>query len=88
MRIYDKYILMLASLLLVSTIILAATNEARLDLYFSIYLIEALVLTELYIYLNPKAKRALNTVNYVLFSGFLVIVAAKVVEILWGIKLL
>jgi len=88
MRIYDKYILMLASLLLVSTIILAATNEARLDLYFSIYLIEALVLTELYIYLNPKAKRALSTVNYVLFSGFLVIVAAKVVEILWGIKLL
>ena len=79
---------MLASLLLVSTIILAATNEARLDLYFSIYLIEALVLTELYIYLNPKAKRALSTVNYVLFSGFLVIVAAKVVEILWGIKLL
>ena len=79
---------MLASLLLVSTIILAATDEARLDLYFSIYLIEALVLTELYIYLNPRAKRALSTVNYVLFGGFLVIVAAKVVEILWGIKLL
>jgi hypothetical protein len=88
MKIYDKYILILASLLLATTVIVAAIGEVRLDLYFSIYVIEALVLTELYVYLNPKAKRGLNKVNYALFAGFLVIVAAKVAEILWGIKLL
>jgi hypothetical protein len=88
MKIYDKYILILASLLLATTVIVAAIGEVRLDLYFSIYVIEALVLTELYVYLNPKAKRELNKVNYALFAGFLVIVAAKVAEILWGIKLL
>jgi len=88
MKIYDKYILILASLLLATTVIVAALGEARLDLYFSIYVIEAMVLTELYVYLNPRAKRGLNRVNYGLFAGFLVIVAAKVVEILWGIKLL
>ncbi len=88
MKIYDKYILILAGLLLATTVIVAALGEAQLDLYFSIYVIEALVLTELYVYLNPKAKRGLNKVNYALFAGFLVIVAAKVVEILWGIKIL
>lgn len=88
MKTYDRYILILTSLFLLTTIILAVIGEVRLDLYFLVYLIAGLVLTELYIYLNPKAKKALNKVNYVLFAGFLVIVASKTMEILWGIKLL
>ena len=82
MRIYDRYILFLALLFLSTTVFLSAFTEAGLDLYFSIYVIEALVLTELYVYLNPKARRGLNLVSYILFAGFLAIVAQKVVEIL------
>lgn len=87
MEIYDRYIIILASLLLATTVIFAFAGEARLDLCFSVYLIEALVVTELSIHLNPKAKRGLNHVNYILFAGFALIVAAKVVEIIWAINI-
>ena len=88
MRAYNRYILFLALLLLSTTIILSMAGENRLDLYFTIYIIESLVLNELYIYLNPKARRGLNRVSYMLFAGFPLIVALKVVEILWGMKIL
>ena len=87
MRIYNRYIITLSLLLLLTTVALSALGENRLDLYYSIYLIEGLAVTELYVYLNPRAKRGLRVVNYVLFAGFMILVAAKVVEILWGIKL-
>ena len=87
MEIYDRYIIILASLLLATTVIFAFAGETRLDLCFSVYLIEALVVTELSIHLNPKAKRGLNHVNYILFAGFAFIVAAKVVEIIWAINI-
>ena len=88
MKIYDRYILILASILLATTVIMAAAGEVRLDIYFSVYLMETLTLTELYTYLNPKAKRGLKAVNYVLFAGFLFIVSAEIMKLLWGIKIL
>lgn len=84
MKLYDNYIIVLASLLLTTTVIFAVLGETRLDLCFTVYLIETLILNELCVYLNPRARRSLNAVNYVLFAGFLVIVAAKVVDIIWG----
>jgi hypothetical protein len=68
-----------------TAVILSLIGVNRLDLYYSIYLIEALVVTELYIYLNPRAKKGLNTVIYLLFGGFLLIVVWEVVRILFGI---
>ena len=84
MKLYDNYVIVLASLLLVTTVVFAVLGETRLDLCFTVYLIETLVLNELCVYLNPRARKSLNSVNYVLFAGFLVIVAAKVVDIIWG----
>ena len=84
MKIYDHYIIALASLLLTTAVIFAALDETRLDLCFSICLIETLALNELCIYLNPKAKKRLNTVNYMLFAGFSFIVVAKASEAIWG----
>ena len=88
MKIYNRFILALASILLVTTVIMTAAGEANLSLYFTIYTIETLILTELYIYLNPNAKRGLNAVNYMLLAGFLFIVANEVIRILWGIEIL
>jgi len=85
-KIYDYYIIILAGLFLITTVILAALNETRLGFCFFIYLIETLTLNELCIYLNPGARRSLNTVNYVLFAGFSFIVAAEVVKIIWSIN--
>ncbi|MFQ5873369.1 MAG: hypothetical protein ACE5JL_06170 [Dehalococcoidia bacterium] len=81
---YDRYIVSLALLLTLTTVILAAYGESRLDLYFTVYLIEALVLVELYVYFSPRARRGLNVVSAILLAGFIVIVVLAVAEILIG----
>lgn len=82
MKIYNNYILTIAILLLLTTIILIALGQNSLDIYYSMYIIEALVVTELYVYFNAKARRGLNLVSAILFGGFLVIVSLKVIKIL------
>lgn len=84
MRVYNKYVI---SLVLISSLIntlLAFFNQNDLKIYFIINIIAYLLITLLYVYLNPRAKRALNTVGAVLFAGFMVIVALEVMEILSG----
>jgi len=83
-RVYDRYILFMAILFMLTTVILSVVSNSSLDLYWTIYIIEALVLTELYVYLNPKARRGLNRISYVLFAGFILIVAKNVMGILSG----
>ncbi len=84
MRIYNKYVV---SLVLASGLIntlLAFFGQNDLGIYFTVNIIAYLVITLLYVYLNPRARRALNTVGVVLFGGFMVIVVTKVIEILSG----
>ncbi|MFC1904339.1 hypothetical protein ACFLXT_01025 [Chloroflexota bacterium] len=84
MRIYNKYVV---SLVLVSCLIntlLALFGQNNLEIYFTINLIAYLVITLLYVYFNPRARRALDTIGIVLFAGFMVIVAIKVMEIMSG----
>ena len=84
MRIFNKYIV---SLVLVSCLIntlLAFFGQNNLEIYFVINLIAYLVITLLYVYFNPRARRSLNTIGIVLFAGFMVIVAIKAMEILLG----
>jgi predicted membrane protein len=85
LRIYNKYIV---SLVLVSCLIntlLAFFGQDDLEIYFTINIIVYLVITLLYVYFNPRARRALSTITTVLFAGFMVIVVFKVMEILSGI---
>ena len=84
MRIYNKYVVSLAlSACLINTL-LAFFDQNDLEIYFAINIIAYLVITLLYVYLNPRARRALNTVVVVLFGGFMVIVVTKVIETLSG----
>ena len=82
MKIYNSYILTVAILLLLTTIILIGLGQNSLDVYYTIYILEALVVTELYVYFNAKARRGLNLVSAILFGGFLVIVSLRIIEIL------
>ena len=82
MKIYNNYILIVAILFLLTTIILVATGQNSLDIYYTVYVIEALIVTELYVYFNTKARRGLNLVSAVLLAGFLFIVALQVTKIL------
>ena len=84
MRIYNKYIV---SLVLVSCLIntlLAFFGQNNLEIYFVINVIAYLIITLLYVYFNPRARRVLNTIGIVLFAGFMVIIVIKVMEILPG----
>ena len=84
MRIYNKYIL---SLVLASSLInalLAFLGQNDLGVYFIINIIAYLAITLLYAYLNPRARRTLNTIGIVLFAGFMLIIIFKVMEILPG----
>ena len=84
MRIYNKYIV---SLVLASGLIntlLAFLGQNDLGIYFVINVLAYLLIALLYAYLNPGARRALNTIGAVLFAGFMVVVSLRVIEILSG----
>jgi hypothetical protein len=82
MKIYNNYILTIAILLLLTTVILVATGQNSLNIYYTVYIIEALIITELYVYFNAKACRRLNLVSAILFGGFLVIAFVEIINIL------
>ena len=84
MRIYNRYIISLTLLLTLTTVIMAAYGQSRLDLYFTVYLIETLALTELYVYLNPRARRGLGFITGALFAGFVILVGVEVYKIISG----
>ena len=82
MKIYNIYILIIAILLLLTTVILVALGQNSLDIYYTIYLLETLIVTELYVYFNAKSRRGLNQVTYLLLGGFLGIMALRVINIM------
>ena len=88
MRTYNKYILTLAVALLLTTIGLAATGETRLDFYYTVYLIECLIITSLFSHVDNRARRGLNIVSYLLLAGFGFIVLETIAEILLGTSML
>jgi len=81
-KIYNNYILSLAIPLLLTTVILAALGQESIEIYFVLYILEAFVVTEIYVHLNAKARRGLNSVGILLFAGFMIIVVQKIIAIL------
>ena len=84
MRIYNKYIVSLALAAGLVNTLLAFLGQDDLGVYFTINTIVYLVITLLYVYFNPRARRALNTISLMLFAGFMVIVVLNVMEIISG----
>ena len=84
MRIYNRYIVFLALASGLINISLALFGQNDLGIYFAINIIAYLVITLLYTYLNPRARRALNTVTAVLLAGFMVIIFFNVMNLLLG----
>ena len=82
MKIYNSYILTLAILLLLTTVIMVALGQKSLDNYYTAYIIEALVVTELYVYFNARARRGLNLVSTILLGGFVVVMSLRIIKIL------
>lgn len=81
MRIYNNYIISLALAAGVVNTLLAFFGQTDLSVYFIVNIITYLAVTLLYVYLNPRARRALGTIAAVFFASFVVMVALKVVAI-------
>jgi len=84
LRIYNKYIISLALASGLINTALAFLEQTDLGLYFTVNIITYLVITLFYVYLNPRARGALNTVGVVFFAGFVVVIALKLMEIISG----
>ncbi|MFC2057092.1 hypothetical protein ACFLTO_05970 [Chloroflexota bacterium] len=84
MRIYNKYVISLVLASCLVNTLLAFFGQDDLEIYFVINIIAYLTITLLHVYLNPRARRALNTTAAVLFSSFMVIVVLKAIEIVLG----
>ena len=82
MKIYNNYILAVALVLLLTTIALIALGQNSLDIYYTIYMVEALIITELYAYLNVKARRGLTFISIMLLAGFVSVLCLQVIKIL------
>lgn len=82
MRIYNNYILTVAMLLLITTPILVAMGQNSLEVFYTVFVIEALVVTELYVYLSGKVRRQLNLVSVILFGNFSLIVLTNIIKLL------
>lgn len=82
MRIYNRYILMVSTVLLSTLAILAGLGQQQLDVYYTLFIIEALIITELFVFFNNRARRSLNLVSLLLFAGFMLIVLQKVIAII------
>ena len=74
-----QYLLVLSGLLMLSTVSLSALNEARLEVYVSIFAVCYFAASALY---RPR-RRWFDAVGGVLFAAFCLIVALKVMEIMF-----
>ena len=81
MKIYNVYILAVAVLLMLTTVVLVALGKNSLGIYYTSYIIEAIVVTELFVHFNAKARQGLSMVSAVLFAGLVFIVSLKVVDV-------
>ena len=82
MKIYNAYIITVSFSLLLTTVILVALGLTAIETYYTIYVAEALVITELYAYFNDKARRGLTFTSIILFAGFLLAVCLQTIKIL------
>ena len=82
MKMYNGYIFIVAILLLLTTVILVALGQNSLESYYMAYIVEALIVTEIYVHFNAKARRGLNLVNTILFGGFLVVFSLQAIKML------
>jgi uncharacterized MAPEG superfamily protein len=82
LRIYNKYVLSLLLSLGISNVALAAAGQRALDVYIVLNTVVYLVISLVYVYLNPRARSLLSTIGFVLIGAFLVIAGMKAAEVL------
>ena len=84
MSITDRYVVVLAAMLLGTSVVFAWTGETRLNLFVSVYIIETLAVNQVFVWLSERARSALRVVERILVVCFAVVVITEIVRILTG----
>ena len=79
---YKKLIISLAAALCSINVVLVLSGVKRVDLYFLVNAAVYFMITLLYTYPNHEVRRRLNYISAIVFTGFLVLVAINVIELL------
>jgi len=77
-KIYNSYILSLTIILLLTLVILTAAGGGALNYFFPVFILEAIIITELFVYLNSKARQSLTFVSGMLFVAFVIYLGFRV----------
>lgn len=84
MSTYRRYFLSLAIMSTLVVVIMALMGQNDIGAYYTVLVLVSLVITLLFAYISPAARRGLRSITAVFFAGFLVIVALKVIDVLAG----
>jgi heme/copper-type cytochrome/quinol oxidase subunit 4 len=84
MSITDRYVVVLAAMLLGTSVVFAWTGETRLNLFVSVYIIETLAVNQVFVWLSERARSVLRVVERILVVCFAVVVITEIVRILAG----
>lgn len=80
----DRYVVVLAGVLLGTSVLFAWSGETRVSLVLSVYIIETFTVNQLFVWLSARARVALHAVERVLVLCFVTIVVSEVARILAG----
>ncbi len=78
----EKFVLLYAALILGTANLVAALGATQLEVYYSIFVIELLVLLELLTPFKKSLAKKMNPIAFGVFVGFIYIVAIRIIEIL------
>ena len=84
MSIYNKFILSLVLSTCLINVLLAMSEKNDPCVYLTANVIVYLAVTSIFVYFNPRVKKALKIISFTLFGSFMVIVAFKVIQIISG----
>lgn len=82
MRVYNRYVITLLLVLGAANVLLAAVGQTGLDVYLVVSAIAYLVVSLLFVYLNPRARGLLGAIGFVLLAVVLVVAGIKAAEVL------
>ena len=82
MSIYNRHLIFLVLVSCLIDIFLAFVKQNDIAVYFTINVIAYLTITMLFIFFNPKTRRILSVVSVVYLTGFMVVVALKIIGIM------
>ncbi len=82
MKVYNRYILALTLAFCIIDGLMLASGKHSLDAHFAVLVIASLVITLVFTHFSPRAKKMLNSISIAFFTGFLVIVALRIWDVL------